>query len=95
MNTPFNEAEVAHVMEKISTLVKTADESEVRAYINEQFSRMPKSMQDELTASMFITAMNDEARELDVISKIQEEGLAASAELEAMEEDVRKEGGSH
>lgn len=94
MDMPFNEKELAVVRGKIAELVKSKSESDVRAYIDKVFPRLPKAMQDEIMLGMFITSLDDEARELDVISKIQEEGLAASAELEAMNAEAQKEAGA-
>jgi hypothetical protein len=91
---PYNEKELNAVREKIAELVRTKPESDVRAYTDEVFPRLPQAMQDEIRMSMFITSLQDEAQELNVISKIQEEGLAASAELEAMSTEAQKETGA-
>ncbi len=94
MDMPFNEKELAAVREKIAQLVKSKSEPDVRSYIDKQFPRLPKAMQDELLLNMLVTSLGDEALELDTISKIQEEGLAASAELEAMSAEAQKEAGA-
>jgi len=92
--TTFNEKELQQVREHIAELVKTKSETEVRTYIDEQFPRLPQVMQDELRISMFVSAIDEETRELNTIAKIQEEGLTASVELEAMKKEVEKEGGA-
>jgi hypothetical protein len=84
-------AGVAKMQAKIATMIETAPESKVRAYVDKQFPKMPEEMQQNLLADMLITSLRDEAAELDAIGLIQKEGLAAIEQLDAMKKEAEQQ----
>jgi hypothetical protein len=93
MDTPMNIQEIEAFQEKLSQLIAAGNEAEVRAYIDGNFPRLPEDMQNDIAASMLTSSMEDEASEIDVITDLQEKGLAAATELETMKAELEKGNG--
>ncbi len=87
----MNEQELDVVREKIAELTIHGTESELRAYIDAQFPRLPENMQNEIMASLFATALEEELSELDAIDQVQEEGLKAVDDLEKLKKEIEAE----
>ncbi len=60
----MTDVEVDAFREALATLTARGDESAVRAHIDTFFPRLPESMQNEIVAGLFLTALNEEAKDL-------------------------------
>lgn len=60
----MNEEELNVFKERLQKLSHTGTESAVRAYVDEQFPRLPKAMQDEIIDGLYLTGLCAEVAEL-------------------------------
>lgn len=84
--------ELVAFYEKLSALTDSGTEGDVRAYINQEYPRLPEDVRNELLFNTLLTSVKDEAREEASIADIQQKGLAAAESLENTKVQIEKEG---
>ncbi len=83
--------ELAAFYDKLTELTEHGTEESVRAYVNDQYPRLPENVRNEILFNTLLTSAQDELQEGRVIDKIQEEGLAAAEALEQVKVEIQQE----
>lgn len=71
----------------LAKIVASGTEDEVRAYVQENLMLLPEETRTDLMLNMFTELMDQEVRERDTITKIQEQGIAALEALDRIEKE--------
>ncbi len=87
MNQPDNK-ELDTIFATFRDLAAAGKEREAREYLNAEFFRLPKDMQDKLTAFMIVDSLQSEIADAEFKAEIQEEGLAAAEILEKAKKEA-------
>ena len=69
MTTPMNEQELDVFKDRLAKLAEHGTEASVRAYVDEQFPRLPKDMQDDIVMGLFVSGLNEEVVEANAVLK--------------------------
>ena len=64
MTKRMTDIELDRFKQHLVTISESGTESEVRAYINEHFPRLPEAMQSEILAGLWLTTLREEIAEL-------------------------------
>lgn len=86
----MNPEELQAFRDQLDELTAGGTEAQVRAYIDEQFPRLPEDMQNDIAASLLITSLQDETQESDALAAMQEESLAATEGLEKVKKELER-----
>lgn len=78
--------------DKLADLTSHGTEEDVRAYINDQYPRLPEDVRNEILFNTLLTSVQDEVREGRAVDQLQEEGLAAAEALEQAKAEIEQEG---
>ncbi len=81
--TPMNERELGVFRERLAKLAAHGTESAVRAFVDEQFPRLPKDMQDEIVMGLFVTSLEDEVNDVRVAAAVALEEEAKNGSTQA------------
>jgi hypothetical protein len=84
--------ELEHFYRRLSTMATTgADQHAIRAYVDEQFPRLPESVQQEIMMNMFASAIIEEAQEQKVSDDLIDKTIDAIEKYEKLREIVEEE----
>lgn len=82
--------ELQSFYDKLAALTEAGDESAVRAYVNEQYPRLPEDVRQEIFFNTMLDTLKEETREEAALLQVQEQGLAAADELMRAKAELEK-----
>ena len=77
---------------RLAELTEKGSEADVRAYVNQEYPRLPEETQQEIVFNLFASALEQREQNDDVIVQIQEQGLEAAEKLEKLKEELEAGG---
>lgn len=80
--------EVDAFFRNLAELSSRGTEEQVRAYINEHYSRLPEKLQNEMLGHALLSAVQGQVREEKAMQQMLEEGLAAAETLEGVKAEI-------
>lgn len=86
----MNTEELGAFYGNLSALVAEGKEKEANEYLSHHLSRFPEDLKNEILGKMFFEAIVDEAREIETIADIQEEGVSTIKALEILKKEIEK-----
>ena len=87
----MDQKELDAFYERLASLTQEGSEEKVRAYINEQYPRLPRDTRDEIMFNTLFTALQEEVSEQAAVLTMQEEGLAAAEFLEKVKISIEND----
>ena len=92
MSMTMTKEELGTFYDKLAELTEHGTEADMRAYINDQYPRLPEAVRDEILFSTLLSSVQDELVEGPALSRVRQEGLAAAKQLEELKAEIEKEG---
>jgi len=87
MDTP---TELQRVMTRYTELLEKGSEAEARAFVLEEFPKLPQDVREQVLGEMLTMAIEDKVEEREATKALHEEGIAAFKALDEMEKKAKE-----